>query len=242
VTVTGLPDANSVLMGSARAASFGTQGEYVGGRILGDPAAYHVREYSRDKPGGGPLAYFPSGDPIMGISVDVQTTQRDATDPGDRGARRLYIEKQRQLAAVRDAVREAGASGLAKNGELFMAWVGYEDGKGAEPAKTWHAIYRPPTTAVPSTNFTPTQSFPPAAASAHPSPAAPASVPHAGQPAPFQPPTQYAPQGVPQSAPPAPATVPASVPSGPAAQTINSATAAAMRNAGIDTSAFNIVD
>jgi hypothetical protein len=232
----GMPSANSVLMGGAKAASFANVGEYVGGRILGEPSAYHVREYSRDKPGGGPLAYFPSGDPIMGITVDVQTTQRDPMEPGDRGIRRLYVEKQRQLTAVREAVREAGASGLAANGELYLACTGEEPGKGNEPAKTWHAIYKPPTTPVPTGNSGAPQSFPPAQA----------QQPAAQQPpAPFTPAAQYVaaqqPQQPQQYAPPAqqPVTVPAGA---PAAQTINSATAAAMRNAGIDTSTFNIVD
>jgi hypothetical protein len=229
---TGMPSANSVLMGSAKAATFANVGEYIGGKILSEPAAYHVREYSRDKPGGGPLAYFPSGDPIMGITVDCQTQQRDPMEPGDRGVRRLYLEKQRQLAAVREAVREAGASGLAQNGELYMACTGEEQGKGSEPAKTWHAIYRPPTTPVPAGNSAPPQTFPPAQTSAPVPPPAPQS--YAAAPAPV--PAFMPPQSQQQPAQPVP------VPAGAPQQTITSATAAAMRNAGIDTSSFVIVD
>jgi hypothetical protein len=148
-------DANDVLMGGGgtKSANLDQQGVQVGGRIVGNPKAYQVREYDPNTPGGGPLKFFPSGDPIMGICVDVQTSQRD--DGEDNGVRRLYLEKKRQLDAVRDAVRAAGATGLQVGGELWIAWTGYAtDGKNPTNPPN-QAQYRAPTVAIPGADASP---------------------------------------------------------------------------------------
>lgn len=144
-------DANDVLMGGggAKSANLDQQGVFVGGRIVATPKAYQVREYDPNTPGGGAPKFFPSGDPIMGIVVDVQTDQRD--DSEDNGVRRLYLEKKRQLDAVRDAVRTTGAPGLSIGGELYIAWTGYaQDGKNpVNPPKSYQASYKTPAVAIP---------------------------------------------------------------------------------------------
>lgn len=217
-----LPTGNDVLMGSggARGASFDTVGDRVGGRIVGKPTSYQVREYSPTPGTQGPLKFFPSGDPIMGLYVDVQTDRREDAD--DDGVRRLWLEKPRQIRAVRDAVRAANADGVEVGATLHLTYTGTEPGKGTEPAKTWHADYTPPRQVVPV-------------------PGGPVSAPQtntyqapisATPPVVNQPQAQYAPtQPIAQQAPAAQGGRPQ----------ITAAVAAAMANAGVDLSAFDII-
>ena len=226
-------DANDVLMGGGvKPAEFHTVGTTVGGLIVFKPKSYHVREYDKNNPGGGALAYFPSGDPIMGINVDVKSNARDPGDPNDDGTRRLYLDKARQLAAVRLAVRAVGAAGLEQGGYLAVTLTGSEEGKGSMPAHTWSAVYRPASTPIPGgpgpapqAQQAPVQQYT-QPVTGDPWQAAPA--PQVVQPVQYQPPTQQAP-------------VPQAVPAGPAAQVITETVASAMRNAGIDTSMFTVV-
>jgi hypothetical protein len=105
--VTQLPSVDDILSGGgARSATFNAPGDEVGGRITRTPKAYHVREYDRANPGRGPLAYFPSGDPIVGIQVDVQTNER--TDPDDDGVRRIYVEKKPAVGGARGDPQRRG--------------------------------------------------------------------------------------------------------------------------------------
>lgn len=148
------PSANDLLnqgrgTGLKMGKSHAQMGQMLGGRIVADPSTYHVREYDKNNPGNGPLKYFPSGDPIYGLTVDVQTNERDASIEDDDGVRRMFIEKKRQLNAVRDAVRASGANGLAVGGTLYMAWIGEEDSTAASPAMLWAAQYTPPTVGIP---------------------------------------------------------------------------------------------
>lgn len=216
-----MPTGNDVLMGSggARGASFDAIGDRVGGRIVARPTSYQVREYSPVPGVQGALKFFPSGDPIMGLYVDVQTALRE--DGEDDGTRRLWLEKQRQIKAVREAVRAASADGVEVGGTLYLTWTGTEPGKGTEPAKTWAAEYAPPRQVVPVPGG---------------APAAQPYTPPAPQPAP-QPvaqPTTPMPQAAPQPAAPAPAATPGK-------PQITAAVAAAMANAGVDLSQFDII-
>lgn len=253
------PDANDVLMGGGGAASatWETPGSIVGGRIVAKPQSYQLREFNRANPGSGALMFYPSGDPIMGIRVDVQTPERLNAD--DDGVRRIYVEKKRQLAAVRDAVRAVGETGIQMGGHLSMTWTGLEQGEGTEPAKTWAATYKPPTTGVPAVPRQGMPQQPPAAAYAPTQQQYAPTV--AGQP--VQP--QYAPTTTtwpqppaaawpaPGTAAPAPtddpwanaigaaASLPAQAPAPQPTNVITETMAAAMRNAGVDTSLFSIV-
>src|SRR3546814_3652970 len=86
-------DANDILFGggsSAPAIKFDTPGVEQGGRVVTKPQARQEREYDPRNPGKGALKFFPSGDPIMGIVVDVQTNER--LDADDNGIRRIYVE------------------------------------------------------------------------------------------------------------------------------------------------------
>jgi hypothetical protein len=147
------PDANDVLMGGGGfpAVKFDVMRVWKGGRIVSKPTTRQETEF-----GTGKLKTFPkSGDPIMGIVVPVQTDER--TDTEDDGVRRLFVEGKRLKDAVRAGVTAAGADGLNVGGQLFVAWIGEEQGQGATPAKVYEARYYPPTTPVPgaSSNGTP---------------------------------------------------------------------------------------
>jgi hypothetical protein len=167
---------------------------WVGGTIVSKPTTRQETEFGTGKPKTFPK----SGDPIMGIIVDVQTDQR--TDADDDGIRRLYIEGKRLKDAVRAGVVASGADGLDVGGQLFVAWVGEEQGQGATPAKVYEArYYAPPTTtpvpaggAAPAPMSDPRDSFngaqghvpgphnpPPPAPVAEPAPAAPMPEPGA---------------------------------------------------------------
>lgn len=168
--------ANDVLMGtSVPTLKMGKkhvpQGTMRGGRIVGEPQSYQVRDFKTQE-----LKFYPkSGDPIMGLWVDVQTDERDPSIDGDTGARRMYVEKKRQLDAVRDAVRAVGAPGLAAGGELWMAWTGEEQVPNAvDPALTWEAQYKPPAVPVPGT--APTTATAPPVPTQQPAPIATATT------------------------------------------------------------------
>lgn len=142
------PDANDVLMGGGGypAIKFDTMRVWKGGTITAKPTTRQETEYGTGKPKTFPK----SGDPIMGVLVDVQTDER--TDAEDDGIRRMYIEGKRLKDAVRAGVAASGAPGLAVGGKLWVAWVGNEQGQGAQPAKLYEARYYPPTTPVPGSN------------------------------------------------------------------------------------------
>lgn len=140
------PSANDVLMGSGGAptAKFDQPGVTIGGLILAEPRVYQEREYDPRNPGNGAPKFYPrSGDPIMSVSVDVQTNLRDAADPEDVGVRRIYVEGKRLKDAVRDAVRAAGASGLEIGGRLDVTFtgLGVAESAGMNAPKLYTAKY-----------------------------------------------------------------------------------------------------
>ena len=122
-----MTNANDVLMGgsSQPTAKFKNHGDTYAGRILAISEPYQEREYDPTNPGGGAPKFYPkSGDPIMTFNIDIATTLRDPAIEDDDGTRRVYMDGKRIKDAVRDAVRAAGASGLAVGGTLSIAYVG----------------------------------------------------------------------------------------------------------------------
>jgi hypothetical protein len=138
-------DANAILMGGggARAAKFDTPNDRWAGRIVSPPQAKQERDYDPKNPGGGDLKFFPSGDPIMGVTVDIQTTVRDPSVNDDDGIRKIYIEGRYIKEAVREAVRAAGASGLEVGGELDITFTHREDPMDKRSRKFWTVKYTP---------------------------------------------------------------------------------------------------
>lgn len=180
--MTDIFDANRVLMGGSSAAAwkFAEPGTTHTGTIAEPPTARQEREYVKDDPGGGKPKTFPSGDPIMGILVELQTEERDAASPDDDGRRTFYCEGRYLRDSVRGAVRAAGADGLAVGGVLTVTFTRREDPADKRSRKHWDVTYVPPgnaalmgTPAAPS----PAATSSPAAAPAAPAPvAAPAGI------------------------------------------------------------------
>lgn len=141
------PDANAVLMGGggAPAVKLDQQGVEVGGSIVTKPQVRQETEFGTQKP-----KFFPSGDPILGLLVDVQTNQRDASVDDDDGVRRFYIEGKRLKDAVREAVRASGAPGLEVGGQLWVAFIGHGQpaSAGISSPKLYQARYVPAATAA----------------------------------------------------------------------------------------------
>lgn len=246
------PDANDVLMGGGGFPTLKLDQfrVWVGGTLVTKPTARQETEYGTGKPKTFPK----SGDPIYGLLVDVQTDQRTA-DPEDDGIRRLYVEGRRLKDAVRDAVIAAGATGLEARGQLFVAWVGEEQGLGAQPAKLYEARYYPPTTPVPGASNGSAGATQPMPEPGQSAPATPTTQPPAVNvfgapqtPAPAWADAPQAPAQAPVSPPPAPAPAPATPMPEPGAQSVapvaapaapasNEPTAeaiAALRAAGLD--------
>lgn len=169
-------DANDILMGGggAPAAKFETPGTTIGGRIVSRPQAFQEREYDRNNPGKGALKFFPSGDPIMALSVDVQTSLRDMSIRDDDGTRRIYVQGKRLKDAIRDAIRNAGAPGLEVGGELHVTFIDLDHQADTQiKPKLWSARYIPAGSAEANTVLG-------VAPTTEPAPAAPAAAPAAG--------------------------------------------------------------
>lgn len=195
-------DANAVLMGGGgpKAWKFEEPGTTRVGTIAAPPVARQEREYDKNNPGGGDPKFYPSGDPIMGVVVEVQTTERDPSVEDDDGKRTFYVEGRYIKEAVRDAVRKAGAPGLEVGGQLSVTFTHREDPYDKRSRKFWNITYTPAGNAA-------LMGDTPAPAPAAPPPQA---APAAAQPAPAP-----APQPAPAPAPQAAATA------DPAAATAN---------------------
>lgn len=168
------PNANDVLMGGggSPALKFTTPGDNAKGRIIAPPEVFQTRKYDKDNPGAGDLQFYPSGDPIMGIAVDLATDLRDPSIEDDDGTRRFYIDGRYIKGDVRDAVRAAGAPGLEVGGVLDITFTHREDPEDKRSRKFWRVIYTPAGNAALMT--------PDAAVGGQPAPAAaPVSTPAA---------------------------------------------------------------
>ncbi len=176
-------DANSVLMGGSgpRGWKFEDPGTTHTGTIAQPPKAVQEREYDPQNPGGGKPKTFPSGDPIMGVHVVLQTQERDASDPDDDGLRTFYIEGRYIREAVRDAIRAVGGNGLEVGGQVAVTFTHREDPTDKRSRKFWQVTYTPAGNAAlmqPETPAAPVQQ--PAAPVAPPTP--PVAQPVAPQP------------------------------------------------------------
>jgi|SRR6478609_2892576 len=143
-------DGNAVLMGgsSAPAWSFAEPGTTHTGHVAEPPRAVQEREFDLRNPGGGDPKYYPSGDPIMGVHVTMNTTERDASDPEDDGTRTFYCEGRYLKEAVRNAVKATGAQGLEVGGVLSVTFTHREDPDDKRSRKYWSVTYTPVGNAV----------------------------------------------------------------------------------------------
>jgi len=138
-----MPDINPdewLLSTGIRSASFQNVGEFVVGLIARQPEVQQQRDFET-----GELKFWSDGNPMMQLRVVLTTDQRDPEDPEDSGERAVYIRGNMQR-AVAQAVRAAGAKGLAVGGKLLIKYSG--DGKaarrGLNAPKLYEAKYRPP--------------------------------------------------------------------------------------------------
>lgn len=141
------PDANDILMGGGDGvpgASFRNPGDSVEGVLTAPPKAREEREFNQvTQRSDGPVKTFPSGDPIYGILVDLQTQERDPMNPEDTGVRRVYVEGKRLKDAIRNAVANAGGKGLEVGGYLKVTYT-HQEAAGTVLAKCYAAEYRTP--------------------------------------------------------------------------------------------------
>jgi hypothetical protein len=136
-------DPNDILFGSGvPAAKFEHPGDTVSGRITETKARQEVDFKTREP------KTFPSGDPIMGIIVTVQTALRDPSIADDDGKRRVFVEGKRMKDALREAVLVHGyGTKLLVGGELTVTFthLGVAE-KGLNAPKEWRVSYTPSTT------------------------------------------------------------------------------------------------
>lgn len=136
-----MSDANSILFGSGVPSARLTEGVTVAGRIVAISEPYQEREYDRDNPGGGTPKTFPSGDPIMTFTLDLDTGLRDPSIDGDDGIRRVYMDGQRIKKAVREGVRASGARGLSVGGRLSITCTHYDTPGDVRSGKNYTCTY-----------------------------------------------------------------------------------------------------
>lgn len=138
-------DPNDILMGGGDgvpSAKFPDPGTFVDGIITGYKA-YQEREFNKQTGrSDGDVRKFPSGDVIMGIAVDLQTTERDVTIEGDTGARRLYVQGKNLKATVREAIQAAGGRGLEVGARLRVDFTHRDDPMDKGSAKNYTAVYQ----------------------------------------------------------------------------------------------------
>lgn len=229
-------DANDVLMGGGGppAWKFDDPGTTRIGTICSYPKTRQERDYDPNNPGGGEPKFFPSGDPIMGIIIEVQTDER--TSGEDDGKRTFYAEGRYVKEALREAVKSSGAAKLEVGARLQVTFTHREDPMDKRSRKYWAIQYTPAAQTVLEQPAAPAPA-PPAWVQPPAAPAAPAAQQFVQTPQGLvdtatgqivAPPQQ-------QTAPPAPAPVP--VPAPPTAAPTNGPTpeaVAAVRASGVD--------
>ena len=150
--------------------------------------------------------------PKMQVAVTLDTTERDPQDANDTGKRTLWVVEDGRsgsiLAAIRQAVHQAGAGTIDIGGQLTVTFSGFDPNSKnpANPRKVYTAAYPAP---APAGGMFPNQA--PAQPAAAPAPAAPAPAAPAQPvaPAPVAQPAPAAAPAQPVAAPAAPAPVPA---------------------------------
>jgi hypothetical protein len=187
----------SLFDSSSKGVKFDVVGASIQGTVKSTPRERQQTKYNTQEP-----AFWPNGDPMMQILVDLQTDQR--ADPNDDGERTLYVASKHMKRAISDAIRAAGASDLLPGGVLTVQYVGNDPASKnpQNPAKLYSAQYTAPTSAfaqqpaaaapVPQPAAAPQQQYvdpaqPAFAGQVIPQPQAPAPVPSAPQPVQQQP-------------------------------------------------------
>lgn len=71
--------------------------------------------------------------------------ERNHADPSDLGERQLHVQSKDMRDAIGAASRKTGNRGVSVGSELYVKWTGKRASriKGANPARTWDALYVP---------------------------------------------------------------------------------------------------
>lgn len=181
--------ANEFLMaGGAKSAKFEVIGTTVTGTIASEPEVMQQTDFRTGEP-----KFWNDGKPRLQMRIILATSERDPSTPDDDGNRAIYVKGQMQK-AVRDAIRQAGAPGIAVGGTLAITYTGDGVADGGYPPKIYSAAYTPPAAAAANAFL----------ATADPAPQAPAQPMNQAQLA--------AAARANQTPPPAPAAAPAAAP------------------------------
>jgi hypothetical protein len=134
-------DPNDWLMsGGAKSAKFPEVGTVVKGTIVSPPTLSQQTDFTT-----GALKTWDDNKPMMQLVVTIATDERDPDEPDDDGLRSLYVKGAMQ-AAVKDAIRKAGAKGLEVGGTIAVKYTG--DGvakqRGMNPPKQFACQYQAP--------------------------------------------------------------------------------------------------
>lgn len=145
------PSANDALMGGGQSApgiQFLQPGDGVQGARIISFESRQERAFVPPRPDGTVVPYnerqplfFPSGDPIYGVVVTVQTSLRTSAE--DDGIRALFVEGKGKKATLRDAIRAAGASGLEVGGVIDFVFTHSENPADPKARKHYAARYVP---------------------------------------------------------------------------------------------------
>ena len=130
-------DPNQWLMGGGvQSFKFANPGDKVSGFIT-HMSMLQQTDFKTQKP-----LFWDNGDPKMQMAVTLTTTLAESDD--DDGNRRIFVKGQMQK-AIQEAVKKAGARGLAEGGELAVQYTGDgEAERGMNPPKLYRARYAPP--------------------------------------------------------------------------------------------------
>lgn len=135
-------DVNKALMGGGgRSASFKSHGDRVWGEIIN---LDRIQQRDFDS---GELTWWDEEktQPKMQIVVTLQTDDRE--DDEDDGVRKVYIKEPSQLReAMRKAITQAGAKGVAHGGKFLVQYVsdGEPKRKGMSGQKQYFVRYQAP--------------------------------------------------------------------------------------------------
>jgi hypothetical protein len=130
-----------LMSGGVPWAKFEDYGDVVTGTITEEPRVRQSRDYDSNEP-----AFWPDGGAVEELVITLATTQRDSTIEDDDGRRLFVVNSAAKKAALREAVRQAQAKGLAVGGRLQVTFTHEAEPKkrGARGAKQFTARYAPP--------------------------------------------------------------------------------------------------
>jgi hypothetical protein len=130
-----------LMSGGVPWAKFDDYGDQVTGTITEEPRVRQSRDYDSNEP-----AFWPDGGPVTELVITLQTTERDPAVEDDDGKRLFVVNSQAKKGALREAVRQAQAKGLAAGGRLQVTYTHDAEPtkRGKRGAKQYQARYAPP--------------------------------------------------------------------------------------------------